>query len=171
MASSNINFIANGLVYEDTGQCPRGDGDVGSERLTIPRAHPTIWAPQAVAQQYSIQLHRVLSLSASFAKSVFLWDNLTCSCTNTDGHPSESTMSCLLTIFALPAALIPTITKRLETHADICLSTEMQPTSLISVYAEVEGGECAGGGEVEMIQRKTDSEKDDQAARVTHSDN
>lgn len=57
-------------------------------------------------------------------------------------------MSCLLTIFALPAALIHTITKRLETHADICLSTELQLTCLISVYRDG-GGESAGGEEVE----------------------
>lgn len=78
-------------------------------------------------------------------------------------------MSCLLTIVALPAALIQTITKRRETHADICLSTERQLAPLISAFAEVEGGERAGGGEAEMAQ--SDSEKDDQAVRVTHSDN
>lgn len=66
-----------------------------------------------------------------------------------DGHPSECTMSCLLTIFALPAALIQAITKRLETHADICLSTELQLTSLISVCGDGRRRECRWGRAIE----------------------
>lgn len=42
----------------------------------------------------------------------------------------------VLSLCSLPAALIQTITRRRETHADICLSTELQLTSLIGVHRD-----------------------------------
>lgn len=42
----------------------------------------------------------------------------------------------VLSLCLLPAALIQTITRRRETHADICLSTELQLSSLIGVHRD-----------------------------------
>ncbi|KAK5915964.1 hypothetical protein CesoFtcFv8_001509 [Champsocephalus esox] len=69
-------------------------------------------------------------------------------CVRADG-PSECTTPLLLIISALPEALIQAITERLETLADICLSTELRITSLISICGDGWRGGRTGGGEVD----------------------